>query len=194
MLKNGSEKIKLFLDYDMTIVNSIKTICDMYNEEYSNHVGFTPANHDLVQKWDFKDQCPLLNNCERYFSSKEFFDRVEFIEDNTKEVIQKHAEKFYIIICSIGTPSNIAYKSLWLEKNLPFIKDYVMLRNKGTKMNKSIVNMSDSVFVDDVSSNLLSSNADVKILFGKEYEWNKVDIFLRIYNWTQLDKLLSGKR
>jgi nitrate reductase assembly molybdenum cofactor insertion protein NarJ len=36
-------------------------------------------------------------------------------------------------------------------------------------MNKSIVNMEGGIILDDVMSNLISSNADIKILFGDDY-------------------------
>ncbi len=33
--------------------------------------------------------------------------------------------------------------------------------------------MKESIFIDDHSDNLLSTNDEHKICFGKEYDWNK---------------------
>ena len=79
-----------------------------------------------------------------------------------------------MIVVSVGTPLNLALKSIWLSEKLPFIKDYVLLRNDGCVMDKGIVEMSGNgnIFMDDVESNLRSSNCDNKVLFGKRFDWN----------------------
>jgi hypothetical protein len=195
IIKEGGfmNKQKLFLDYDMTIVNSIKPICEIYNQDFANYKDFKPAIWQEVSQWDFKDQCPLMDNCNRYFSDKRFFDKVEFLEGNTKEIIDHLTKQYHVIICTLGTPRNLAYKSMWLEDNLPKIHDYILLRNYGIKMDKSIVDMRGGIFVDDVYSNIESSNADVKILFGNDYEWNKYEGVgcQRIKNWSDLYMMLK---
>jgi hypothetical protein len=47
--------------------------------------------------------------------------------------------------------------------------------DRDCKLDKSLVNMQNSIFIDDMPQNLESSNAKYKILFGREYEWNKGD-------------------
>jgi len=183
-------KTKLFLDVDGVIIDSIKAYCSTYNEIYKNHSKFTPAIWYECKKWDLKDVAPLVKSCNEIFSSPLFFKYAEFININTKEVIEELCNKYRIIICSIGTPENIAQKSLWLKENLPHIKEYIFLVNDGCKMDKSFIDMSSSIFIDDVVSNLDSSNADYKIVFGDEYEWNKTNKYLRCYNWTDIHRLL----
>jgi len=94
---------------------------------------------------------------------------------------------------SIGTPKNLSRKALYLQETLPFVKDYALLYNNGIKMNKEIIKMDypDSIFIDDHVSNLKSSNAVNKYVFGKDYPWSQTNDYERLWNWTDVaNKLL----
>jgi 5'(3')-deoxyribonucleotidase len=184
-------KIRLFLDIDNTIINTIKAYCDVYNDLYQFRPGFKEAIWYNVEKYDMKDECPLILNKNDIFGSYDFFQKCEFMNDNTYEVIEKLNEKYQVFICTLGIPKNLSYKALWLEKNLPFINDYLLLNNGNCKMNKSIIDMSsNSIFIDDVTSNLDTSNAAYKIIFGDEYEWSQTKNYIRCFNWIDVEKLL----
>ncbi|MFU0824634.1 5' nucleotidase, NT5C type [Clostridium sp.] len=184
---------KLFLDFDCTIVDSVKTYCNVYNKLYKNREKFKEADHKKVNRYDLKDQCPMVAHQEEIFSSKEFFEHLEFMED-AREVIEKLSTKYELIICSIGTLDNISYKSKWIKDNLPFIKSVVLISNNveksGIKTDKSVINMKDAVFIDDHEDNLISSDAELKICFGKKYDWNKHWEGQRCFNWKGVEKLL----
>jgi len=167
-------KPKFFADFDNTIVNSTKQYCKVYNTIYKYYPSFVKADYTKIQQYNMKDQCPLVYDLLEIFQHELFFRDLEFINDNTYEVLEKLSKKYQLIVASIGTPINIARKALFLGEKLSFIKDYVLICNDGCKMQKDIVNMSGegNIFLDDVSSNLYSSNAENKVLFGKRYEWN----------------------
>ena len=167
-------KSKLFLDFDNTLVNSTKQFCKVYNILYADYPEFKPADYTKVINYNFTCQCPLVNNVLSIFEQELFFEDLEFINDNTYEILEKLNRKYQIIIVTIGTPLNLARKAMWLKENLPFIKDYILLNNGNCKMDKSLVDMSgkDNVFIDDIPSNLLSSNCETKILFGEIFSWN----------------------
>lgn len=162
----------LFVDFDGTIINTIQSFCSVYNELYCNHPNFKTAEADLVNVYNLSDQCPLVTNVLEIFTHPLFFKFAELINPNTYEVLERLNNKYKLIVCSIGVPKNLSYKALWLEKKLPFIKDYVLINNSTCHMDKGIVNMQNSLFIDDIPSNLISSNAERKILFGKKYSWN----------------------
>lgn len=183
-------KPKLFLDFDCTIIDSIKAYCDVYNELFKHHPEFKQANWWQCEKYNLSDVCPLVKEPNDIFANKMFFEQCEFINDNTKDIIQKLSEEYKIVICSIGRPKNISYKVLWIEENLPFITNYVMITNDTCKMDKSIVDMNNAIFIDDVSANLFSSNAKYKICFGDIYEWNCDWQGKRCFNWTDIERLL----
>ncbi|EQB4340953.1 5' nucleotidase, NT5C type [Clostridium botulinum] len=182
-------KQKLIVDFDGVIVNSIKSYCKTYNNKYKNHPQFKVADYTKLQQWDCQDECPLEKQAEVIFSNKDFFNNLEFMP-NAKEIIEKLSKEYHIIICSIGTPENISYKSLWIKENLPCIKDTILISNQECFMDKSIVNMKDCIFVDDNANNLNSSNADIRICFGKEYSYNKDWDGTKAYNWKNLYKLV----
>lgn len=183
------KKTKLILDFDGTIVDSVKAFCSEYNIRYTERPGFKPANPNNVVKWNLLDECPVCPDIHEIFDSNEFFNRLEFM-DGALEVIKELNEKYEIIICSIGTLKNISEKASWIEKNLPFIKNTILINNEGVKMDKSIINMEGAYFIDDVSSNLYSSNALVKICFGKLAEWNENWTSIRKYNWNEVKEYL----
>jgi 5'(3')-deoxyribonucleotidase len=184
---------KLFLDFDCTIVDSVKTYCKVYNMLYKEQEGFKDACHNKVNRYDLKDQCPLVDHQEIIFSSMDYFNHLEFMP-YAREIIERLGNKYELIICSIGTLDNISYKSQWIKNNLPFIKNVILISgavgSKGIKTDKSTVNMKDSIFIDDHVENLLSSNAEIKICFGKEYEWNNIWTGQRCFNWKEVEELL----
>jgi len=166
------DKQKFIVDFDLTIVHSIKAYCTLYNSLFSSEPNFIPANYKKINRYDLKDECPLVTNIQAMFANPYFFRVLEFINEDTYEVLEKLNKKYQLIVCSIGTPRNIALKTQWLEKKLPFIKDYVLITNETCKMNKSIINMQGAIFMDDIPLNLESSNAEIKFLFGEKYSWN----------------------
>ena len=184
------EKTNLFLDFDGTIINSIKAYCETYNELYRLHPKFEFANWRNCEKYNFSDVCPLEKNPSRIFSNELFFKKCDFINTNTRKIIKELNKKYKIFICSIGIPLNISKKILWIKENLPFIKNYIMIINENCETGKSIINMENSIFIDDVADNLFSSNAKHKICFGNKYDWNKEWKGDRCFNWTNVKELL----
>jgi 5'(3')-deoxyribonucleotidase len=142
------------------------------------------------------DQCPLVktnNNVEKMFGCQDFWSWLEFMP-NAKETLEKLNEDFNLIICSIGTYKNIERKSKWIARNLPFIKNCILINNGDIRMDKSIVDMSDGILIDDVASNLELSNAKYKICFGKIYPWNEAlpEGCLRATDWLEVKGILEG--
>ena len=185
--------MKIFIDFDCTIVDSVKTYCNVYNSFFKEHEEFEKADHSRVNRYDLMDQCHLADHQETIFSHEEFFKHLEFMP-HAEEVIEKLSNKHELIICSIGTLDNISLKAKWIKNNLSFIKNVILISSavttNGIKMDKSSVNMSNSIFIDDHVENLLSSNAEFKICFGKKYEWNESWTGQRCFNWKEVEKLL----
>ena len=189
-------KQQLFIDFDLTIADSIQAFCDTYNFLYSAHPNFVPANPHLICSYDFKYVCPLLQDEKdkyKIWGHKLFFYYLKLMDGDTYNILQKLNKKYQLIVVSIGNPKNISLKAKWLEANLPFIKDYVLITNEGCKMNKSVVNMEGAIFLDDIPSNLESTNAKRKILFGRIYPWNEGWQGEHCLTWKDFEnKLLDG--
>lgn len=184
------DKRKLFIDFDSTIVNSIKRICEIYNKKYISHLDFIPAKWYLVEKWNFSDQCTLAAKGEvpLYFNRKEFFNKQLEFMDNAEEIINKLCTKFDVYVPSLGLDNNLKYKEQWLNKHFPYIKFIPCSFN--TCSDKKHIDMSDGILIDDLVSNLESSNATTKICFGDIYDWNKNWNGIRCWNWYEIYNFL----
>lgn len=180
-------KKTIYLDFDGVVVDTKKAFVDYYNNHYNDHPEYAFADHTKCNMWNYYDICPLAaNDVESIFGEKEVFDRLEFFEDAEK-FIKKLNKKFNIIIVSLGTYDNIHHKSKWIKDNMPFIHESVLLaKGTGEMMDKSVVNMIDGIFIDDVSKNLFSTNARLKINYGPEYKWNEDWSGLRIDGWDKM--------
>lgn len=192
-------KQKLFLDLDNTLADSITAFCQYYNLNYYRYKNFTPAQPHLVNKYNFSDQCALLNGDQEkineIFASSEFFEYLipfPFV----KKVLEKWEDKYEYIVITIGTSSNIRKKSAWIDKNLPIIKERIYIENDHCTMDKSIIKMKSyngypNIFIDDNEQCLNSSDADYRIALGDVREWNSNWHGLRCLNWLEVDKMLE---
>ena len=179
----------IIVDYDCTLINSKKAICDIYNKTFSNReeIGFTPADWTKVTRWDMIDQCTLLKkyglSAVDLFKVPEFFEVVEFYE-GALETFEKLSKETKIIVCTAGTPENVSSKVLHIDKYMPYADIVPVIIKDSSGYGKQIVNMEGAIFIDDHATNLETSNAEVKICFGGEYDWNRDFSGLRFNIWS----------
>ena len=185
----------MYLDVDGTITDSISAYCKAYNYYYRQYPKFKEANPSLVQTWNMEDQCSLAveiygnSGVERLFASDKFFSELQFIDEYTYDVLEELNEKYKIIICSVGTPLNISKKALWIEKNLPFIKNFMYL---GLETKKYNYIPEKSIFIDDYDKYLIPSISKRPICFvQREFEWNRNWNGEKVYNWLEILDLLK---
>ena len=116
-----------------------------------------------------------------YFNTPRFFDNLEFM-NQADTFIWLLSYQFDFVIVSHGNYPNLQLKKKWVDRKLTlFINDTKML-NQGVvdfigvdfreHVDKSHIDMSDGIFVEDTYDNLVTSNAKHKIVFGKQYPWN----------------------
>lgn len=196
------ERRRLIVDFDSTLVNSIKAFCHVYNTIYIPK-GYPYANWRNVQKWNFVDECVAFLDIAKeegehrvteivneIFSSDDFFNALEFYP-NAKETMQfLHENDIDNTICTFGTAENVAKKVIFIKKHLPFanIIPIVQISNIFKSLNKSIVNMENCVFIDDRADNVITSNADISICYiheGRTYPWNEGFKGLTATEWTE---------
>lgn len=110
--------------------------------------------------------------------------------DNAYEIVSLLQKNGYeICIVSMGTPQNLLGKNIWIKEhfsNINFI---------GIDMNqykdKSHIDMSDGILIDDQKRLLDNNNAKINVCFGEEYEWNKEWNGIRCYNWYEVKKYIE---
>lgn len=181
-------KNKLYIDFDGVICDSITAITSLYNEDFQYYKNFKKIHAYEINTYDFEEcNCATKEQINHYFKTPRFFEILEFMP-YAKEVIEKLKSSYDITIVTMGNPENYIGKQLWISENLPNTK--MICIDMAKYIDKSHIDMSDGIFIDDKSSNLYTSNAKEKILFGDEYSWNKDWTGLRLYNWIDIEEHL----
>jgi 5'(3')-deoxyribonucleotidase len=173
--------MKLYIDFDGTIANSSKRLIDVLNEKTGLNIGYMEEMSYYVE-----DKYPGITKEEvlDVFKDPAFFDELEIFEGfDLKD----------FTIVTIGTKENLLLKEPWCKKNL---NKHVFVGLEKTSSGKSEFDMSDGIFIDDLTENLRSSNAKYKILFAPwPTTWNKTtkgdkDILIAT-TWREV-KMLIG--
>lgn len=173
---------------DGVIVDTISAICTLYNEDFQYYKQFKKVNGWEVNSYGFEEcSCASKQYINAYFNQKRFFDALEFMP-LAKESIERLKEKYEVKIVTMGYSPNGIGKALWLNKNLPDTE--MIFVNMKEYEDKSHIDMSAGIFIDDNSKNLFTSNAKEKILFGDDYSWNSDWDGEVLRNWASVVKEL----
>lgn len=183
----GTNKLKLYVDFDSTIVDSIARFVQMANKKYNVEKNSGDLGH-----YGFKNMYPELSTEELLdiFAKEEFFNNNLKIIDGCLEVLYKYKDIYDICIATACTGDNLKHKKAWVEKNLPFVKEF----HSFTTSDKSSLDMSDGIQIDDTYK-CLKTNASLKILFKnyKNYEWQRhcnTEVY-NVNNWEEIDSILE---
>lgn len=185
-------KPKLYLDFDGVIGNTVKAVCQLYHQDYALYDNYEFIHPEDVDTWNFEEfTLAKKSTFYKYFNTKRFFDVLEPMPGATQ--IKSLYCDFDIKICTIGTRENLRGKDIWLSQNIG--GNYELIGLIGVH-DKSAVDMSGAIFVDDKASNLETSNARVKICFGEVHEWNREWNGIHCKDWKELmdelEKITSG--
>lgn len=183
-----NKKRKLYIDVDNTFLDSIGRITAMYNEDFSAYPKYKFVHPCQINTWGFEElKLADKDYINMYFNQPRFFKNVGFM-DNAKEVVDRLKEHFDITFVSMGSYANLRLKEKWLKENVPYAKFKGL--NTETYYDKSSIDMSDGVQIDDMTKMLETSNAATKICFGDDYPWNESCNFHRCRNWYDVGRYL----
>lgn len=174
--------MKIYLDFDETITNSIESVLSILNPRYN-----TTYSPEEVKLWDFGDVFPNVkpDEIESCFESDTFWHNLTFKED-AKENIDKLLDKGYeIIIVTKGSFNNLVRKVCWINK---YFDNKVGIVALAAHESKGKVDMSDGILIDDNQFYLRESNAKYKVLFEnyKDCEWNNGWDSYVVHNWLEV--------
>lgn len=186
-----NNKIDLFLDFDDTICLTSKQFVKLANKKYKKEEDWNNIN-----RWDFKDLYPEItnNDIDSIFSSEDFFVDLELCESCLDSI--NHIKNLANIhIATIGTDNNLKNKMKWIKENLNIDFNFNGILDTGIN-DKSSIDMSGAIFVDDRTDNLRSSNANIKILYKNyhNYSWQQIEPNDNIYvvdSWEQIYSILD---
>ena len=197
----NKKKPTAFIDLDCVTLETVRCIVGLYDLDFHDKPGYKKVDWTKIDSWDFLELSLAIKEViDGYFNQQRFFDRVEMI-DGAKEAIDYLSNFYNIVFVSHGEDLNLHLKEKYVNEHFPYA------RFIGVKLSehydKSCVDMSGkgNVFIDDMSKNILGSNADIRICFGKDYEWNKNfeqdfesqlnDGVCRLYDWKSVLRLLK---
>lgn len=174
--------MKLYIDFDGTIVNSSKRLIEMLNEKTGLSVGYK----DRMNYW-VHDKYPNVSREEvlDIFRSPLFFENLEIFDG---------FDFSNFTIVTIGTKENLELKEIWCKENL---NPHTFIGLQKTDTGKKEIDMSDGIFIDDLTENLRSCNAKHKILFAPwATTWNEIgehdNDLLIAESWEEAKKHISA--
>ena len=174
----------IMIDFDNTAYNTTKAIVSLYHDDYCEYSNYKFISWRDVHTWGF-DELELAKDgvIDAYFNQRRFFRTVEPMK-NFEVVAWLLRKKYKLTFCSHGYSPNLRQKQNFIAHNYP--ADGFIGVNLKEHKDKSCVDMSNCIFIDDTAKNLLTSNAAVKILFGPDEEWNKDWDGIRCETWNDV--------
>jgi len=181
--------LNIFLDLDQTVYKSINRFISIYNKTYDKC-----AIASKVRKWDLSDQCEFeyVGEIEGIFARGDFYEDIELFEGSI-EVINKLKKEHSIKFVSIGTCNNVINKIRATNLLFPDVSQIMLIKNSNM-FGKEDIDMRNSILLDDHSANLISSNAEYKILFephSYRMEYNESWKGLVVKNWKEFEELVD---
>jgi len=192
------DKVNVYFDCDSVLVDSIQTICTLYELDTGIYV-----DPNTVTRWDFQDVFTewTANDVEKAFSSLDFWDYT-LVNDGFEEMLEKLSkdDRFNLIMVSNGSRRNMRNKEKFIEDNLPYFDMYLnpTFPKKDGEVKflsdaKKHVNMHGDCFIDDCVKNLKMSNALLKLCYadrGSGKEWNECDDSFKYVECTSTEDII----
>ena len=178
----------VYFDIDCTTMNTIKAICDLYNDDFKYYKDYRHIDWWEVNSWDFVElNCATKEYINTYFNQPRFFSELEFMPW-AKEVISELSEVYQINFVSMGFKPNLILKEKYFLDKFPN-SNFIGINMKKYK-DKAHIDMSDGLCLDDGATNLITCNAKDKALFGEVYPWNQKWTGRRLINWADVKRYL----
>lgn len=181
-------KINIFLDFDSTIVDSIKRFVELANKKYK-----TDKDENDLGAYGFSNLYPEINNGEVHeiFAEEEFYNEDICWMNEAEEIIKNISNKFDIFIVTSASGKNLEFKNKWISKHMPFVKKVYATGSN----NKSVIDMSGGIQVDDVYECLEKTNARIKLLYKNynNFKWQRhsnEDVY-NVNSWKEINEILN---
>lgn len=183
-------KPQLILDFDDTLANTLPTVV-----KYLNLLYETNYTADDIQKWDFTDKFPLIEEDIKRgiiinpFESDWFWEHLT-LKNGVLEALKELDGQYYdIFIVSKGEPINLEKKKKFIKWNI--WKDGIKAQFKPIPLEKSkslsFIRNDGSVAIDDNENYLKEINTTYKFLFEAypNREWNSTWQGEKINKWDR---------
>lgn len=189
-MTNTMIKKTMMIDFDGVIADSVAAAVEVYNNRCKDRAGFKKlAAHD-IDTWEMEEmKCATLEERMEYFEEDEFFEKLHFMKDFEHVITSLYkTDCFDFKVITMGTPQNLTKKMDWLKSRLDTlgVKMEITGLDEYIYRDKSSIDMTGAIFMDDKASNLETSNAKAKIVFGHKKGWNEDFRGMRLLDWQDV--------
>ena len=147
--------------FDNTLVGTIKTIVSLYNEDFEYYKKFHHVNWWEIDSYDFKElTCTSKEYINTYFNTPRFFYELEFMPD-AHEIIDELGKIYQVKIVSMGYSPNLKQKEQPVVFQ-DFIKDPVIIREKGSGTKKEMDIFLENAGIEPSSLNVVARMNDLE--------------------------------
>jgi hypothetical protein len=174
---------------------------ELINQKYRLPLGLEPRTKDYKRNWGFKSIfAPLTKEQEtELFESDEFWDKVKIKPEFYNVVKSGILDEYDNVFVTKGSVYNLLKKKEFLYNEID-IKDvftdfgYIGITDKE---DKSTIDMTDGIQIDDNYSNLKNTKAKIKILIKNYIEstannsYGMIDTPDNLYNVNSLNEVLD---
>ena len=181
--------MNIYLDFDDTITDSLQNLIRIVNKRYGKRIKWSD-----VGKWDFSDVYPdiPLKDIVKVFGEQEFFNTV-YPKEYAILALHKLTKRNNAYVVSKCDHEASKRKHEWIKNNLNDIGINIQFTPVPLNGSKSMVDMSEGIFVDDNVKFLEETNAKYKIFFNNhrkfdtEQKWDG----LEVDNWYDLYDIIA---
>ena len=183
------DKKRLIVDFDNVLVDSTQAIVDLYNEDFQYYKDFKKIRGCDVGSYGFHELTLATKAYLNQLWNQPRFFHILKLMPYAREVLEILSIQYDIEVATLGDPANLKQKSYFINDKFPNLIKKTHLINFEEYQEKSHIDMSDAIFIDDLPRNLTTSNAEQKFLFGDNFSTETSD-FIRLSNWHEVLKEL----
>ena len=152
--------MKIYIDFDSTIVDSVKAFVSRYNQLYNKK-----EDPNSVVKYNFENLNLSKEDIVLGFNSNFFFSELDLYPEAQDALYKLKHSGAELVLLTRGTPTNIVKKIEWLDKHhwiRELFDDFVFTTSNQDKIK---IDMSNAILIDDYRLNHLNSNAKYRYAF-----------------------------
>lgn len=181
--------MKIFVDFDDTIVDSVENVIRIANNRYGQKVTI----NDIIQ-WSFDgvydgvDSQDIVN----IFYEDDFFKTLK-LKDHALITLSKLSARNEIIIATKTTRDGLIKKYKWIKENLKHVCKHIDLMGFNLEQTKYIPSMEESIMIDDNVQFLEESKAKYQIFYNNHRPFDETQQWdgLEVDNWWDLENMLK---
>ena len=185
--------MKLFIDFDNTIVNTTKAFVDYYNTTFDFDNKQLKEEEIIYYNFERFVDKDLCLDIKKVFERPKFYDQLKVYPGVLWALNELNKSGlFEIILVSNCTVRSMQLKLQWLTNMdmLRFFDKFILLDN-GMSHGKSLINMEGGILIDDHKLNHITSNAKYHFAYkhNPRAEWYPMTACFNIWGEEIVTKL-----